>query len=124
MLDILIRKKDHPGKIKKDDKRLASNLNYEGIVFPVKEKYFEKIEVQNNTCVNVFGYEDKLVFPNTFLIKILTIQYICYFCLKIINRIMCTLKTLTHLCFTKQKIKIKKGFVKAVYNVLVMKRYW
>ena len=74
MLDILIRKKDHPGKIKKNDKRLASNLNYEGIVFPVKEKDFEKIEVQNNICVNVFGYEDKLVFPITFLIKILTTQ--------------------------------------------------
>ena len=56
-------KKDHPGKIKKDDKRLASNLNYEEIVFPVKEKDFKKIEVQNNISVNVFGYEDKLVFP-------------------------------------------------------------
>ena len=53
-------KKDHPGKIKKDDKRLASNLNYEEIVFPVKEKDFKKIEVQNNISVNVFGYEDKL----------------------------------------------------------------
>ena len=56
-------KKDHPGKIKKDDKRLASNLNYDEIVFPVKEKDFKKIEVQNNISVNVFGYEDKLVFP-------------------------------------------------------------
>ena len=37
---------------------------------------------------------------------------------------MCTLKTLTYLCFTKQKIKRKNGSVKAVYNVLVMKRYW
>ena len=42
MLDILIRKKDHPGKIKKDDKRLASNLNYEGIVFPVKENILRR----------------------------------------------------------------------------------
>ena len=32
-------------------------------MFPVKEKDFKKIEVQNNISVNVFGYEDKLVFP-------------------------------------------------------------
>ena len=55
--------KEHPGKIKKVDKRLASNLNYDGIEFPVKEKDFDKIEVQNNISINVFGYENKLVFP-------------------------------------------------------------
>ena len=32
-------------------------------MFPVKEKDFKKIQVQNNISVNVFGYEDKLVFP-------------------------------------------------------------
>ena len=51
--------KCHPGRIKKNDKRLASNLNYDGIEFPVKKKRFKKIEVQNNICVNVFGYENK-----------------------------------------------------------------
>ena len=34
---------------------------------------------------------------------------------------MCTLNILTDLCFTKQKIKIKNGFVKVVYSVLVVK---
>ena len=43
--------KDHPGRIKKIDKRFASNLNYDGIEFPVKEKDFKKIEVQNNICL-------------------------------------------------------------------------
>ena len=55
--------KDHPGRIKKTDRRLASNLNYEGIEFPVQEKDFSKIEVQNNICINVFGYENELVYP-------------------------------------------------------------
>ena len=32
-------------------------------------------------------------------------------------------KILTDLFFTKQKIKIKNGFVKAVYSVLVVKMY-
>ena len=31
--------------------------------FPVKEKDFDKIEVQNNISINVFDYENKLVFP-------------------------------------------------------------
>ena len=38
-----------------------------------------------------------------------------------INPIMSTLKILTHLCFIKQKIKMKNGFVKVVYSVLVVK---
>ena len=37
--------KEHPGRIKKIDKRLASNLNYDSIEFPVQEKDFSKIEV-------------------------------------------------------------------------------
>ena len=35
------------------------------------------------------------------------------------NHIMCTSKILTDLCFTKQKIKTKNGFVEVVYSVLV-----
>ena len=54
---------EHPGRIKKTDREFANNLNYDGIEFPVQEKDFSKIEVQNNICVNVFGYENKLVFP-------------------------------------------------------------
>ena len=29
----------------------------------MQEKEFSKIEVKNNICINVFGYEDELVFP-------------------------------------------------------------
>ena len=29
----------------------------------MQEKDFSKIEVKNNICINVFGYENKLVFP-------------------------------------------------------------
>ena len=34
---------------------------------------------------------------------------------------MYTLKVLTDLCFIKQKIKVKNGFIKIVYSVLVVK---
>ena len=56
--------KEHPERIKKIDKEIACNLlNYDEIEFPVEEKDFEKIEVQNNICINVFCYENKMVFP-------------------------------------------------------------
>ena len=42
----------------------------------------------------------------------------------VINRIMCISKTLTDLCFTKQKIKTKNTFAKVVYSVLVVKMCW
>ena len=34
-----------------------------------------------------------------------------------INHIICTSKILADLCFTRQKIKIKNGFVEVAYNV-------
>ena len=34
---------DHPGRIKKIDKKTAEKLHYDGIEFPVKEKDFSKI---------------------------------------------------------------------------------
>ena len=82
-----------------------------GIEFPVQEKDFCKIEVKNNICINVFGYEDELVFPiyvsNQKLkdsIDLLILNdddkshyvYIDHF---------------DDLCVTKQKIKTKNGSV-------------
>ena len=40
------------------------------------------------------------------------------------SHIMCISKILTDLCFTKQRIKTKDTFAKAVYNVLVVEKYW
>ena len=55
--------KEHPERILKNDKKIAEKLNYDGIEFPVQEKDFNKIEIKNNICINVFGYENRLVFP-------------------------------------------------------------
>ena len=63
MLGILILQKNIQKEFKKTDKRVAEKLDYNGIEFPVQEKDFDKIEVKNNICINVFGYEDGLVFP-------------------------------------------------------------
>ena len=53
--------KEHPEK--KTDKKIAEELDYDEIEFPVQEKDFKKIEVKNNICINVFVYENRLVFP-------------------------------------------------------------
>ena len=115
--------KDHPGRITRTDREIANNLNYDGIEFPVQEKDLKKVEVQNNICINVFCYENKLVFPvyisdQTFkssidLLLLINDNQSHYVYIKI----------LTHLCFIKQKVKIKSGFVRVVYSVLVVKMF-
>ena len=55
--------KGHPERIKKTDKKIAEKLDYDGIEFPVREKDFDKTQVKDNICINVFGYENGLVFP-------------------------------------------------------------
>ena len=53
----------NPQKITKKDKELASKRNYEGVNFPILKKDYCKIEVQNRICINVFCYENKVVYP-------------------------------------------------------------
>ena len=55
--------KEHPERVLKNDKKIAGKLNNDGIEFPVQEKDFNNIEVKNNICINIFGYENGLVFP-------------------------------------------------------------
>ena len=52
-----------PQRIKKVDKAYIDKLNYTGIEFPVTFKQINKIEKQNNICINLFGYEEKQKFP-------------------------------------------------------------
>ena len=52
------QKKD-PQRIKKDDKQYVDKLNYNGIMFPVSQKQYQKIEKQNSIKINVFGYEER-----------------------------------------------------------------
>ena len=55
--------KEHPERIKKADRKIAEKFKYGKIEFSVQEKDFNKIEVKNNICINVFGYDKGLVFP-------------------------------------------------------------
>ena len=48
-----------PERINKQDKKIAANLSYSDIVFPLDINDYEKIEGRFQMQVNVFGYENK-----------------------------------------------------------------
>ena len=61
----LVKHITNPEEITEEDKEFISNLDYDGIEFPVQERDFDKIiEVKNNICINVFGYENWVGFSN------------------------------------------------------------
>ena len=53
----------NPQRIKKEDKKMINELNYDGINFPLSQKHYNKVEKQNSIRINVFGYEDGQPFP-------------------------------------------------------------
>ena len=55
--------KTYPERITQVGKKLANDLDYDGVELSVREKDFNKIETRNNICINVFCYEIKLAFP-------------------------------------------------------------
>ena len=52
--------KIHPERITQTNKKLANDLDYDGIKFPAERDDFSKTETKSNICV--FCYEKKLVF--------------------------------------------------------------
>ena len=52
----------HPKRINKQDKRIAANLTYSDIEFPLDINDYELIENRFEMNINVFGYEHK-VYP-------------------------------------------------------------
>ena len=50
-------------RIKKEDKKMINELNYEGIEFPVSQKHYNKVKKQNSIRINVFGFENEQPFP-------------------------------------------------------------
>ena len=48
--------KIHPERIAKADENMVNDLDYEG-------KDFSKIEKKNDICINLFCYENSLVYP-------------------------------------------------------------
>ena len=55
--------KIHPERVRQTNKELVNDLDHDKIEFPVRDKNFCKIETKNNICINVFGHENRLIFP-------------------------------------------------------------
>ena len=53
----------NPQRIKKEDKKMINELNYDGINFPLSQKHYNKVQKQNSIRINVFGYENGQPFP-------------------------------------------------------------
>ena len=117
----LVKHITNPEEITQKDKEFISDLDFDGIENPVQEKDFNKIGKKNNICINVFGYENELVFPIYVSDQKFKSSIDFLLLMMKTNHVMCTFKILTDLCFTKQKIKTKNGFVEVVYSVLVVK---
>ena len=110
--------KEHPERILKNDKKIAEKLDYDGIEF--QEKDFNKIEKKNNICINVFSYENGLIFPiyvsdqefedSMDLLLLIDDDKSHYMYIKDFDRCM------FH--------KTKNGFVRIAYSVLAGKMYW
>ena len=100
---------------------MLKNLIMKGVNFLVSNKDHLKIEVMNKICVNVFCYENKIVylvylsshkFNDSMDLLLLSNNSVShYMYIKDFNRFM----------FNKTKHKGNNIFVKAIYSVLVMK---
>ena len=105
-------------------RKLANNLYYDGVGFPVREADFSKIEKKNNICINVFCYEIKLVFPiyisdqkfeNAMdLLLIIDGDKLHYMYIRDFHRFL----------FYKTKNKNKRCFCKSCLQFLVLKMCW
>ena len=86
----------------------------------MQEKDFSKVEVKNNICINMFGYEDELVF--TIYVSDQKFEDSMGLLLLIDdNKSHVYIKGFNGFMFHKTKNKSKNGSVKDVYSILVVK---
>ena len=106
----------NPQRITKDDRKLADKLDCEGIYFPISKKDYSKIELQNKIGINVFCYENKVVYP-----VYLSGQSDCMDLLLISNNFVSHyvyIKDFDRFMFNKTKHKGRKYFCKSCLQCL------
>ena len=115
--------KGNAERINKQDKKIAADLNYSDIVFPLYLNDYEKIEDRFQLQVNAFGYETK-VYPLYISKKSYT---------QALNLLLITQENKSHhvfikdfnrLMFSKQNIKTKNTIACLVYKILLQKKYY
>ena len=97
-------------RISGKDKKISENLNYDGIKFPVSKKDCSKIEVTNTININVFSYEDKIIYP----VYLPGQSFNDVLDLLLVNNHYVLIKDFNRLMFNKTNAKVKNGFVKVV----------
>ena len=99
-------------RITKEDKNMISDLDYEGIKFPVSKKDYCKNERRKNICINLFCYENGL----TYLIYVSSQKFRdCMDLLSISNENKshyAYIKDFNRFMFNKTRYKNKKYFCK------------
>ena len=106
-------------RITNKDREIAKNLNYNRAKFSVSKKRYCKISVINKINISVFSYKGKVAF----LIYLSDLSFDDTLDLILVCNHDLYIKDFNRLMFNKTKHKIKNGFVKVVYNILVMKLF-
>ena len=77
-----VQPRNHPDRVSKYQK-YEHELNMCGIQYPIDIKDINKFEYQNNISVNVYGYEEKKIFPlriTTMTTARYQVKFIIYHC--------------------------------------------
>ena len=103
---------------------MVNDVDYVDVKYPVSKKDYCKIEQNNSICINVFSYENNLVYPvylsdkkfeDCMDLSLITDENKSYYVyIKDFNRFMCN----------KTQNKNKKTFSDTAYDVLVEKKSW
>ena len=88
----------------------------------MEENDFNKIEVKNNICINVFGYENALVFPIYVSDQKFEDSVDLLFLIDDDKSHYVYIKDFERFISHKTKNKNKNCFVEVVYSVLVAKK--
>ena len=111
----------YPERIKKEDKKMINELNYDGIDFPLSQKHYNKVEKQNSIRINVFGYEDGQPFPINISKETFKDQMNLLLITKDEKKHYVLINTLMHLCITNRNIRKGSTSVCIVYNASHLK---
>ena len=89
---------------------MINELNYDGIAFPVMQKQYNKIEMQNSIRINVFGYENGQPFPIHISKETFKNQMNLLLIIKDVKKHYVLLKDFNKLMYNQWKHKERKHF--------------
>ena len=96
-------------RITKKDKEISKSLNYNDIQYPVSKKSYGKISIMNKININVFCYENKVIFP----VCLSDQSFDDVLDLLLVNNHYVLIKDFNRLMFNKTKHKSKEWFCKS-----------